>query len=195
MLSKEMLGDIATLLTFVAFGPYVIAALRGKVRPHVFSWVIWTLTTVVVFFAQLQADGGEGAWSIGWGGAITAGVAVIAFMKKSDLSVHASDWFFFATALGSLPLWYLTANPMLSVILLTGIDLLGFGPTLRSAWRNPYQEQITFYALYVVRNVFSFAALESYSVTTWLFPVVIGAACLPLIGVLFGRRWQLKRSL
>lgn len=193
MPTKEFLGDLASILTFVAFGPYVFASLRGKVRPHVFSWVIWTITTLVVFFAQLQAQGGAGAWSIGWGGAITAGVALIAFLKKSDLSIHGSDWVFFAAALASLPLWYFTADPMLSVILLTGIDVLGFGPTLRNAWHNPYQEQVTFYALYAVRNVFSFAALESYSLTTWLFPVAIGLACLPLIGVLVWRRWELKR--
>jgi hypothetical protein len=188
MPSKEILGDLATLLTFVAFAPYVIASLRGTVKPHVFSWVIWTLTTFVVFAAQLQAEGGAGAWSIGWGGLITLIIALIAFWKKTDLSIHPMDWGFFLAALASLPLWYFTNDPLASVVLLTTVDILGFGPTLRHAWRNPYQEQITFYALYVIRNVFSFAALESYSVTTWLFPVAVGIACLPLIGVIVWRR-------
>jgi hypothetical protein len=194
MLCKDVLGHIATLLTFISFAPYLIGALTGKVRPHLFSWVIWSLSTLVVFAAQWQAHGGAGVWSIGWGGVLTVIIAGIAFVKKSDLSRHISDWIFFIVALLSIPLWYFTADPLLSVILLTVIDLLGFGPTLRNAWQNPHQEQITFYALYVVRNLFSFAALESYSITTWLFPVVIGAACLPLIGVILWRRLVLAKG-
>jgi hypothetical protein len=194
MLSKDVLGHIATLLTFISFGPYLIGALTGKVRPHLFSWVIWSLSTLIVFAAQWQAQGGAGAWSIGWGGVLTVVIAVIAYVKKADLSMHISDWCFFVAALLSIPLWHWTSDPLLSVILLTVIDLLGFGPTLRNAWANPHQEQITFYALYVVRNVFSFAALERYTVTTWLFPVVIGAACLPLIGVIVWRRFVLIKT-
>lgn len=57
-----MLQSISTLLalalTLYAFQPYLRDILRGRVRPHVFSWVIWGTTTCLAFFAQLTAGGG-----------------------------------------------------------------------------------------------------------------------------------------
>ena len=41
LLSNEVFSAIAMVLTFVAFYPFIRAILKGKTRPHVFSWFIW----------------------------------------------------------------------------------------------------------------------------------------------------------
>ena len=58
---KFFFSMTAILITFVAFIPYIISILQGKTKPHMFSWVIWGSTTMVVFFAQLEDQGGMGA--------------------------------------------------------------------------------------------------------------------------------------
>ena len=63
-MSKEFLSAIAIALTLIAFLPYIRSILRGKTKPHVFSWLIWGTTTFVVFLAQLADEGGVGAWPI-----------------------------------------------------------------------------------------------------------------------------------
>ena len=50
---KLILSGLAIALTFVAFVPYIRSILQGVTKPHVFSWVIWGTTTVIVFFAQV----------------------------------------------------------------------------------------------------------------------------------------------
>jgi hypothetical protein len=57
---KETLSTTTIFLTLAAFIPYIVSVLKGAVRPHVFSWVIWGITTVVVFLAQVEAKGGVG---------------------------------------------------------------------------------------------------------------------------------------
>jgi hypothetical protein len=65
MVFKAFFSAVAIALTLMAFGPYIRDILRGNIKPHVFSWVIWELTTFIVFLAQMQAKGGGGACPIG----------------------------------------------------------------------------------------------------------------------------------
>ncbi len=187
---KEILGLIAVAMTFIAFYPYIRSILRGKTKPHVFSWVIWGLTTFVVFLGQLADGGGAGAWSIGVSGVITMFVAFLAYRNKADTHITKTDWLFFLSALASMPLWLLTSDPMLTVVLLTVIDSFGFAPTFRKSYHHPYDEPVDFYVWMTVRNIVAIAALLSYSVTTVIFPAVTGILGLLYVLMVVVRRKQ-----
>ncbi len=185
---RTVLSIIAIVLTFAGYFPYVRAIIRGESKPHVFSWIVWGMTTFIVFFAQLQGGGGRGAWPIGVSGAIAIAVAVLAWWRRGDSSITRADWGFFLMALASLPLWYFTENPVWSVVVLTAADVLGFGPTLRKAYDHPYEENLTFWWMFTVRNSVAIAALEHFSMTTLLFPAVTGVTCLLLVLLVAYRR-------
>ncbi len=188
MPDKATFSFVAIMLTFVAFIPYIIGILKGITKPHVFSWVIWGSTTFVVFLAQLQGHAGIGAWPIGVSGVITIGIAWLAYLKRSDITITKKDWLFFTVAVSALPVWYLMADPLWAVVILTMVDLLGFAPTVRKVYHAPYSEPLSFIALFFIRNILVIFALEYYSLTTVLFPAVIAAACLLLIALMLVRR-------
>ncbi|MEP0069846.1 hypothetical protein [Pyruvatibacter sp.] len=192
--TKAILSALALLLTFAAFYPYIRSILREETKPHVFSWMIWAAGTVIVFFAQLADGAGIGAWPIGISGVITFFVAVLALAKSADKSIVPIDWVFLALALSALPLWLATANPFLAVLVLTIVDLLGFGPSVRKAYASPYEENALFFALGALRNGFVVAALENYSWTTVLFPAAVGIACVVFVAVILLRRTTVTRS-
>jgi len=185
---KEILSAIAIVITIASFFPYLVSILRERTKPHVFSWIIWSLTTFVVFLAQLSDKGGAGAWPIGVSGIITMIVAWLAYRHKGDISITRADWLFLISAFSALPFWYLTADPFWAVFILTSVDLLGFGPTLRKAYHYPFDEQAMFYFLFAVRNGIAIMALENYSATTILFPAATGIGCMVLISVIGYRR-------
>lgn len=185
---KEIFSAIAIVLTLMAFVPYIRAIFNGTVRPHVFSWVIWGATTFLAFLAQLEDKGGVGAWPIGVSGSITIFIAYLAYLKRADVTITKTDWLFFVAALSSLPLWYLTSDPLWAVVLLTTIDVIGFGPTVKKAYHLPYSESLLFFGLFTVRNLLVILALENHSVTTLLFPAVIAAVCVLLMGIIAYRR-------
>ncbi|PPC91945.1 MAG: hypothetical protein CTY34_01950 [Methylobacter sp.] len=191
MFYKEVLSAIAIALTFTAFIPYIRGIITGNIKPHMFSWVVWALTTVVVFFAQLKGQGGVGAWPIGVSGCISTTIAVLAYLKRTDITITRLDWVFFMVALSSLPFWHFTADPVWAVAILTLVDLLGFGPTISKAYSFPYSESVVFFGMFAARNSLVILALENYSVTTVLFPAAIAAACLFLILLVAIRRQQL----
>lgn len=179
---------LAIILTVVAYVPYVKAIRGGVVKPHFFSWLIWSLTTSIVFLAQLAEEGGAGAWPTGVSAAITVYVAWLACVLRSDFTNTRSDWAFLIAALLSLPLWYLTDDPLWSVVILTLVDALGFGPTLRKAWQKPHEESLQFYAIFAVRSLLSIFALESRTLTTVLFPLVMVIACICVCVMLYWRK-------
>lgn len=188
MFYKEILSAIAIAITFIAFLPYIRSIIYGTTKPHVFSWIIWGTTTFVVFLAQLEDGGGVGAWPIGVSGVITMAIAVMAYLKKADITITKMDWLFFLTAMSSLPFWYFTSSPLWAVVILTTVDVLGFGPTLRKVFIQPHSESRLFFGLFAARNLIVIAALQHYTVTTVLFPTAIAAACLFVIVTITYRR-------
>lgn len=188
MFYKEILSLIAIAITLAAFIPYIREIFRGSIRPHIFSWVIWGATTLLIFLAQLEDNGGAGTWPIGVSAGVTIFIAYLAYTKRSDVTITRTDWLFFVAALLSLPLWYWTSDPLWAVVLLTVIDVAGFGPTVRKAYQFPYSESLLFFALFTLRNVLVMLALENLSVTTLLFPAAMLVICVFMITMIAYRR-------
>jgi hypothetical protein len=185
---KELFSAVAIGLTVIAFFPYIRSIRMGAIKPHVFSWVIWGTTTFVVFLAQLEDNGGVGAWPIGVSGSITIFIALLAYIKRADITITKTDWLFLVSAMSSLPFWYFTSDPLWAVVILTTVDVLGFGPTVRKSYFFPHSESLLFFTLITVRNLIVIVALENHSVTTVLFPAVIAAACMLLMAMVTYRR-------
>ncbi len=192
---KESASAVAFALTFLLFFGYIRSIHRGQTLPHAFSWMVWTFGTFVVFAAQLAGGAGIGAWPIGLSACITGYVAFLAWRLRADVSIDGADWVLFSLAVLALPAWALAADPLWAVVFLTAADLLGFGPTLRKAYRRPFEEHPGFFALGGLRNGFVVIALEHYSWTTVLFPAAVGGACLLLALFIAVRRLALPRRL
>lgn len=186
---KLAFASLAFILTFVAFYPYYRAILAGEIRPHIFTWWIWGGGTLIVFFAQLSDGAGLGAWPVGVSAVLTTGVAVLASARRADASITRMDWVFLVMALSALVSWFWTSTALMAVIILTLVDLLGFGPTVRKAYVAPHEESAPFFAISFVRNICILFALEHVSWITALFPAAVGLACgLFLLLILWRRR-------
>lgn len=190
----ELAGLASIILTLITYVPYIAGIRRRQVKPHFFSWVIWSVTTTVVFFAQLIADGGAGAWPTGVSALITIYVAILAWILRSDISITRADFGFLLASLVALPVWFITDNPLWSVVILTTVDALGFGPTLRKAYAYPHEESLQFYNLFIVRSALSILALETRNLTTVLFPAAMMVACFGVSILLWRRRKTLTAA-
>ena len=188
---KALFSGAAIALTFAAFLPYIVSIRSGRTRPHVFSWLIWGVTTLLVFLATWAGGGGVGAWPTGVSALITFFIAWLAHAHGADREITTSDWLFLLGASSALPLWFLTADPLGAVVILTLVDMLGFGPTLRRAYAHPEQERVGFYSLFVLRNLLVLLSLERLTLTTALFPAAVGLGCVGLVLLLLLRRRQL----
>ncbi len=167
---KDILGIIAVVLTFVGYVPYIRDTKKGKTTPHVYTWFIWGLVTAIAFGLQLSAKAGPGAYT-------TLAAAIVCFiifgfgMRQGKKNVTKSDTIFFILSLVALALWLFAKQPILSVILVSTIDMLGFVPTIRKSWHKPHEETLISYMTNTFRFGLAILALNHYTIVTALYPV------------------------
>lgn len=167
---KTTISIIAVLLTFIAYIPYILDTLSGKTTPHVYTWFIWGLVNAIAFGLQVSAGAGVGSW-------VTLAVIIACFfvfllgMRIGKKDITKLDTVVFILSLVALFLWLIAKQPVLSIILVSSVDLLGFVPTIRKSWNKPYSETLFLYELNTLRHGLSILALEQYSIVTWLYPV------------------------
>lgn len=169
---KETLGFIAVGLTVIGHLPYIVDILKGKTKPHVFTWFVWAIITLLAFAGQWQKGGGPGAWTAGVTGLLTIVIAILS-VRNGSKDITKTDKLFFAGALVSIVPWYVTNDPTLSIILLTVIDVLAFLPTIRKTIKNPATETLFTYALNVPRHGLAILAIANYNLATYLYPAAL----------------------
>ena len=169
---KIWLGAIAALMSVGAHVPYMSGIVHGTNKPHIFTWIIWTLLTAIAYVAQLVGHAGAGAWSTGM--TIIMCVIITAMAAKSgERDITKSDWIMFLSGVATIPVWLLTSDPLYAVLMITAIDALAFGPTFRKSWQRPHQENTTMYGINIVRHAVAIAAIANISVITTLYPVML----------------------
>ena len=164
------LGVLATLIGLVSYIPYFRDIFNGKTKPHFFSWFIWALLTGIAFFAQVTENAGPGAWVTGLTAFICLLIAILA-LSKGEREITKSDWLCFVSALIGIIVWIKTDNPFFAVILVTLVDAVAYIPTFRKSYYRPQEETLIEYELATLKFFIALFALQSLSVSTWLYPV------------------------
>ncbi len=167
---KVFLGVFATILAFLSYIPYFRDIFKGATKPHAFSWLVWGVLTAIAFFGQIADGGGAGAWVTGFTALLCLSI-FIAALVKGEKHVTLTDWLSLAGAGMALVLWYLTDSPLLSVVLITLIDALGFWPTFRKSYFKPNEETLITYVVSAVKFAIALVALERFTVVTALYPI------------------------
>lgn len=192
---KTILGVVAVILTFAGYLPYFRDIRLGKTVPHIYSWILWTLVTGIIFGLQYTGGAGAGAYVTLAVTVMCGGVLFLSFQQKVDRDVKAVDAVFLVLAFIALILWLVAKQPVYSTILSTLIDLLGFAPTIRKSWNNPYSETVSFYGITTFRFVITTLSLSQYTVQTALYPIawIFGNGLFALM-LLYRRRQVTNKS-
>lgn len=186
-MEKEIFAILSFLLTVYSQGFYIWNVLKGRLKPHGFSWLLWSLLTCIGFAAQWHEEAGPGMISMGMAG-LGCFIIFLLSLKYGEKDIKLSDWAAFGTGLAAIPLWLLTDNPLYSVILITAIDGIGLLPTIRKSWNNPWQESTWSFFTGGLVFLFSVAGLRNYSLVAVLYPVSIVVFNFSFVALLLARR-------
>lgn len=184
---KIFLGAIAIGMTIWGHIPYLLETIKGINKPHIFTWVTWSLLTLIAFAAQFSGGGGAGAWVTGVTGLICIIITIFA-LRLGEKNITRSDWAMFIAGLAAIPLWLATDDPLSAVILVTAIDLCAFGPTFRKSWNKPFEENTFMYGFNVPRHALAIMALQEISLVTAIYPAALVAMNLVMYVMLKIRR-------
>ena len=188
---KIILGLIAVAIAFISYVPYFRDIVLGKTKPHAFTWLVWGSLTAIGFAGQIADDAGPGAWVTGFTAVIAFSIFVFALVKGKK-NIVLMDWLSLAGAGVALIVWFITKEPLLSIILIVVIDALGFFPTFRKSFHKPHEETSITYTLSGLKFVIAIIALEHYSLTTYLYPASLIFTNWVFVTMIFVRKKQLR---
>lgn len=167
---RVILGVLAAGIALVSYIPYIRDIRRGKTKPHAFSWLIWSLLAYIAGIAQLNAGGGFGASAALVTATVSLWISYAAY-KDGSVRITTGDRVSLAAALAAIPLWIATRQPLLSVIVVSVIDVVGFWPTVRKSYHAPQQETLETHWLSTIKHCLTIAAQQKYNLTTVLYPL------------------------
>lgn len=165
-------GALSVLLALLNRGAYLSSILGNRTKPHLFSWITWSIISTIALAAQWSEGAGAGAW------ARTASTlfsyAFIFFaLTRGTKHYTQGDWITFCVTLTAIPLWYLTETPVWSVLLVTTIDVVGYYPTIRKSIERPFEESAKAWILSGLSSLASLFAMENINIATCLYPFVM----------------------
>lgn len=183
---------LASILAVVLFVPYLIDIFRRRTEPQLYSWLIWTILQIVGAAAMFKAGAGYGALSFLVSGFICFSIFLLSF-KYGSRNVKKFDIYCLFGALVALLVYFFVSNPLYSVILAASIDFIGYLPTFRKVFSEPYSETLITFILSAITNLLTIFALQTYSVTTVFYGAVLFLANTSLSVFIFARRRMVVR--
>ena len=194
MTSKEWLGSLSLLCGILGYASYFWSLMTRKISPHALSWIVWGASTAIVCCAQLSDGAGSGAWATAFSSMMCFIIAGLALYRGKNV-ITRTDCFAFAGALFAIPIWYLTKNPLWSVILISSIDTLGHYPTFRKSYAKPYEETSGIYIITALKYMVALFALNNVTWITALYPAVVASSCIGFVILLVWRRKVIQQTL
>jgi hypothetical protein len=189
---KEIISGVAVFLTFAAYVPYYRDILKGKTHPHVYSWSLWGLLTVLLVALQIKGGAGPATWVTAAAGLLCIGVVILG-LKDGKKDITTSDKVIAVLSLIAIGFWLIANQPVISLILVIIADMLAFIPTVRKSWKSPYSETLSLYITNAIRFSLALAAVETYTFlsSSWIIAWATGNALFSIMLII--RRSQVKK--
>lgn len=183
----------AGVLTVVGYVPYFRDLFAGKTKPHLYTWLVWAITQGTAAVALIYGGGKFGSISLIIGTVLVLVVFMLSF-KYGTKNITGSDTLALAIALLAIIVWWQLNNPVLSVVMVTIIDGLGYIPTLRKTFEEPYSETISFWLLMALISGLTILANAEYNLLTTMYLSLLVVANLLTAGIaIFRRKTILER--
>jgi hypothetical protein len=173
---KIGIAIIASVLAFIGNISYLKDVIGGEIKPHPYTWFIWSIVSMTTFFGGLAKGAGIGALPTG----IAEGFTIVIFLFSLKFlfqgkagQIRKIDNYFLAAALLGLIPWAITKDPTISVVIVVLIDIIAFIPTIRKTWLYPETERPVLYAMNVSRHILTLFSLQTYNVATMFHSIAM----------------------
>ncbi len=130
-----------------------------------YSWLVWTVLQVVGVAAQVKDGAGYGAWALGVGAFFCGAIFLLSF-KYGTKNISKFDVFCLVAALCAIGIYLFISNPVWATMVVAVIDFVGFLPTFRKGFEEPFTETALTFILSGLGNALSIVALQHYSLAT-----------------------------
>lgn len=177
-----------------AIPPYIRDIFHKKTKPHAYTWLIWSITQGTAVVGLWVGGGGWGTLSLAIGVIFSFFVFLLS-LKYGTRNITKSDTAVLIAALLAIVVWWQLDSPILAVLVVSVIDVLGYWPSFRKTYEEPWTETPISWAIFSVANVFNILAISEYNLLTLPYIIAITIANLVLLGICLMRRKVIPRTI
>ena len=176
---KIVASAAATIIALIAYVPYLIDMLKGKNKPHLYTWISICLVTAIVAYIQLIGGAGVGAIPTILGVAVDGVILFYCFRFGTKDIVFMDKVCLTASIIGVISYAILSNRPIVALAIVTIAEITSFIPTFRKTRNDPYSESLPSYYLLMLKLGLILVALQKYNLLTvsysalWILVFVI----------------------
>ena len=190
---KLVSAIIAVSSLTIGFYPYCRDIFKRRTTPHLYTWLIWSFTQGTATAASWYGGGKFNALTFAIGTVLVIAVFFLSF-KYGTKNITRSDTVLLIVALLAIIVWWQMGNPLIAVLMVTLIDAIGYIPTFRKSYAEPWSETLSYWVLMVVANIFTIASSAQYNFLTVTYAAVLLIANGTVWMICFFRRRTLKKN-
>ena len=164
-----------------------------KTKPHSYTWLIWIITLGTALTGMWYGGGNWGLLSMLTGTILVCIVFILSF-KYGTKNITREDTIILIAALCAILVWWQLDKPILSIIMVTAIDVLGYIPTFRKSYIEPWSETMTTWFLFTVSNILAILSLSQYNLLTMTYLTASMVANIALFLLCYFRRFKVSRA-
>lgn len=169
-ITYSTIGILAGLVTLAAYIPYIQGTLSGKTRPNRASWLIWAALAIIIAASYRLSGGIDSGWvPIG----NVAGTIIIALLsiRHGQGGFTRFDLGCLVGAAAGLVAWALTDMPLFALLIASVVDLLGYLPTVRKAYHEPWSEDHRAWVIFLIGYAINIFAISEWNLAIASYPV------------------------
>lgn len=185
---KLVFAVIACILVVVGgFLPYIRDIYRRKTKPHAYTWLIWTITQGTALVGLWQGHGGLAVVAMAIGVSMSIFVIGLSF-RYGTRNITRADTIILIASLLAIGVWWQLHNPLLALVMVSLIDIVGYIPSIRKTYEEPWTETSLTWGVFIITNVLIMLSLDEYNFMTLFYLVSITAANAILLSICLVRR-------
>lgn len=160
---------------------YLVATIKGRVKPNKVTWFLWALAPFIVFTAQSKQDVGLSSLMTMTAGINPALIFFASFLnKKANWKISNFDLSCGALSLVGLALWGITQAGNLAILFSILADGLAAVPIIIKSYKVPETEDYRTFLFAVISALVTLLTIKQWDFAHYAFPVYIFLVCLLL---------------
>lgn len=190
---KFVIAIIAVLLLIIGYIPYFRDVFNRKTTPHLYTWLIWIITQGTAAAILLYGGGNFGSITLIIGTILVFIIFLLSF-KYGTKDITTSDKIILVLALLTIIIWWQLKSPLIAVLMISLIDGLGFIPTIRKSFKNPWSETISFWVIMAIVDILALISNANYNFLTVTYLSVLFVANILIASICFFRRSVVRKT-
>lgn len=186
---------IAVAIRLLGGFSYLRAVVTGRARPYPLSWLLWAITPMITFAAELSSD-------VGWRSVVTFAlgftplmVFVVSMIKNpKSLKLDALNVACVLLALSGIGLWLITDNPIIAIVVAIIADIFSAVPTIRKTIADPKSEYAPTYALSILSMAVTLLTITDWTFAAYAFPTYVMLMNTFMVAIIKGKRKKKRKK-